>query len=90
MNYNELGEYYLDINLVARLNDADKGSIHGYYERLMEGLDLVPNPTGPISASRRSYFLTLSKGGYLKNAVVEDRELKLNNVLRKSKEDHEV
>lgn len=71
MNFDE---YYLDMNLVFKLDKDQANLIVEFYNRMM---DIYPHDI----KSSTSFFNTLIKGGYLKNKNAEERDEKLGDLI---------
>jgi hypothetical protein len=75
MNNINLSDYYLDIKELSKLSDFEKESIHSYYRDML----MYSHEKRYVIAS--SYFNTLQKAGYVKNATQESREEKLGELI---------
>jgi hypothetical protein len=72
MNYSE---WYLDLKSIADLPKEEKENINSYYREMLNcEFDNRKNMAS-------SFFHTLQKAGYIKNASQEDRSEKLELIL---------
>ena len=71
MNFSE---YYLDMDLVFKLDRDHSSIIVDFYNRMM---DLYSHD----KESSTSFFNTLIRGGYLKNKNAEERDEKIGDLI---------
>lgn len=71
MNFSD---YYLDMNLVFKLDKDQASLIVDFYNRM---LDIYPHD----KESSTSFFNTLVKSGYLKNKNEEERDEKIGDLI---------
>lgn len=68
------GDYYLDMELIFKLDKDQANLIVEFYNRMM---DIYPHD----KQSSTSFFNTLIKGGYLKNKNAEERDEKIGDLI---------
>jgi hypothetical protein len=72
----KLGDYYLDLDKVSALKtQEERNDIHNYYKDLMYAI------TDNLTDRAKGIHNTLTKGGYLKNVIEEEREEKIATIL---------
>jgi len=72
MNY---GDYYLDLSAIKDLSQSEQDNTHYYYREMLHcELD-------NRKSMAQSFFNTLQKAGYIKNATQESREEKIGELI---------
>jgi len=74
MNTN-YGDWYLDLSTIKDLSKDEQNNIHSYYREM---LNYEFEKRNTIS---QSFFNTLQKAGYIKNATQENREEKIGELI---------
>ena len=72
MNY---GDWYLDLSAMVELTKDEQDNIHSYYREMLHSSMDNRNDMA------QSFFYTLQKSGYIKNATQENREEKLDELI---------
>ena len=72
MNY---GDYYLDLSAIKDLSKDEQDNIHSYYREMLH------SEIDNRKSMAQSFFNTLQKAGYIKNATQESREEKLGELI---------
>jgi len=72
MNY---GDYYLDLSAMKDLSKDEQDNIHVYYREMLH------SELDNRKSMAQSFFNTLLKAGYIKNATQENREEKLGELI---------
>jgi hypothetical protein len=72
MNY---GDYYLDLSAMKELSKDEQDNIHSYYREMLH------SEIDNRKSMAQSFFNTLQKAGYIKNATQENREEKLGELI---------
>jgi hypothetical protein len=72
----KLGDYYLDLDKVSALKtQEERNDIHNYYRDMMYAI------TDNLTDRAKGIHNTLTRGGYLKNLIEEEREEKIVTIL---------
>jgi hypothetical protein len=74
MNTN-YGDWYLDLSTIKDLTKDEQDNIHSYYR------DMLNYEFEKRNTISQSYFHTLQKSGYIKNATQENRDEKLGKLI---------
>ena len=74
MNTN-YGDWYLDLSTIKDLSKDEQDNIHGYYREMLHSEIDNRKPMA------QSFFNTLQKAGYIKNATQESREEKIGELI---------
>jgi len=74
MNTN-YGDWYLDLSTIKDLTKDEQDNIHSYYREMLHSE--IDNK----KSMAQSFFNTLQKAGYIKNATQESREEKLGELI---------
>ena len=72
MNY---GDWYLDLSAIKNLTKDEQDNIHSYYREMLH------SEIDNRKSMAQSFFNTLQKAGYIKNATQESREEKLGELI---------
>lgn len=76
MNKEDFGKYYLDLDVVNKIEDKEeRDMIHSYYR------DMITWADDGRTTTATSFFHTLDKAGYIKNRETEDRQEKLGELI---------
>jgi hypothetical protein len=75
MNFDRIGDYYLDLSALKSLDEGERDYIHGYYRDMLN----YANDTNCLHIAE-SIFNTLIVAGYIKNRTQEEREKKLDYI----------
>jgi hypothetical protein len=74
MNTN-YGDWYLDLSTIKDLTKDEQHNIHSYYREMLH------SEIDNRKSMAQSFFNTLQKAGYIKNATQESREEKLGELI---------
>ena len=74
MNTN-YGDWYLDLSAIKNLTKDEQDNIHSYYREMLH------SEIDNRKSMAQSFFNTLQKAGYIKNATQESREEKLGELI---------